>query len=130
MAERLGPLLVIAILLAPLGASGGTPTDPELRGELLGMKDADQAVRDLPLTTEGEERVLSAVDGVHTARLKAIVAAHGWPTVAQVGQDGAAAAWLLAQHADKDPAFQRSVAEAMEPLVATGRVRAFSYVYL
>lgn len=130
MAQRLGPLLVIAILFAPLGVSGGTPTDPELRGELLRMKNADQAVRDLPLITEGEERVLSAVDAVHTARLKAIVAAHGWPTVAQVGQDGADAAWLLAQHADKDPAFQRSVAEAMEPLVATGRVRAFSYVYL
>lgn len=130
MAQRLGPLLVIAILFAPLGASGGTPTDPELRGELLRMKDADQAVRDLPLTTEGEERVLSAVDAVHTARLKAIVAARGWPTLARVGEDAADAAWLLAQHADKDPAFQRSVAEAMEPLVATGRVRAFSYVYL
>ncbi|UXB25617.1 hypothetical protein K7567_07625 [Stenotrophomonas maltophilia] len=94
------------------------------------MKDADQAVRDLPLTTEGEERVLSAVDAVHTARLKAIVAAHGWPTVAQVGQDGADAAWLLAQHADKDPAFQRSVAEAMETLVATGQVKASNYAYL
>lgn len=38
MAQRLGPLLVIAIPLAPLGASGGTPADPELRGELLRMK--------------------------------------------------------------------------------------------
>lgn len=130
MTRRFGPLWVIAILFAPLAASGGTPTDAELRGELLRMKDADQAVRDLPLTTEGEERVLSAVDAVHTARLKAIVAAHGWPTVAQVGQDGADAAWLLAQHADKDPAFQRSVAEAMEPLVATGQVKASSYAYL
>lgn len=96
MAKRLGPLLGIAILFAPLAASGGTPTDPELRGELLRMKDSDQAVRDLPLTTEGEERVLGADDAVHTARLKASVAAHGWPTVAQVGQDGADAAWLLA----------------------------------
>lgn len=130
MAQRLGPLLVIAILFAPPEASGGTPTDPELRGELLRMKDADQAVRDLPLATEGEERVLSAVDAVHTARLKAIVAAHGWPTVAQVGQDGADAAWLLAQHADKAPAFQRSVAEAMEPFVATGQVKASNYAFL
>lgn len=79
--------------------------------------------RDLPLTTEGEERVLSAVDAAHTARLKAIVAAHGWPTVAQVGQDGADAAWLVAQYADKDPPFQRSVADAMQPLVARGQVR-------
>ncbi|WP_295517068.1 hypothetical protein [uncultured Stenotrophomonas sp.] len=50
--------------------------------------------------------------------------------MAQVGQDGADAAWLLAQHADKDPAFQRSVAEAMKPLVATGQVKASSYAYL
>lgn len=130
MAERLGPLLVISILFAPLAASGGTPSEPELRAELLRMKHADQAVRDLPLTTEGEERVLSAVDAVHTARLKSIIAVHGWPTLTQVGEDGADAAWLLAQHADKDPAFQRSVAEAMEPLVATGQVKASNYAYL
>jgi len=123
-------LVVAATLFAPLGASGGTPTEPELRGELLRMKAADQAVRDLPLTSEGEEKVLSAVDAVHTARLKAIVAAQGWPTMAQVGQDGADAAWLLAQHADSDPAFQRSVAEAMKPLVASGQVKASSYAYL
>lgn len=42
----------------------------------------------------------------------------------QVGQDGADAAWLLVQHADKAPAFQRSVSEAMEPLVGTGQVNA------
>lgn len=79
MAKRLGPLLGIAILFAPLGASGGTPTDPELRGELLRMKDVGQAARDFPLTAEGEERVLRAVDGAHTARLKSTVAARGWP---------------------------------------------------
>ncbi|WP_423164513.1 hypothetical protein [Stenotrophomonas maltophilia] len=123
MAQRLGPLLVISILLAPLGASGGTPTEPELRGELRRMRDAGQAVRDLPLTAEGEERGLRAVDAVHAARLKSTVAARGWPTVAQVGQDGADAAWLVAQYADKDPPFHRSVAEAMQPLVARGQVR-------
>lgn len=130
MAQRVCPLLVIAILFAPLGASGATPTEPELRGELLRMKDAGQAVRDLSLTAEGEERVHSAVDAVHTARLESTVAARGWPTGAQVGQDGADAACLLAQHSDKAPALQRSLAEAMEPLVATGQVKASSYAYL
>lgn len=89
MAQRLGPLLVIAILFAPLGASGGTPTDPELRGELLRLKDADQAVRDLPLTTDGEERVLSAVDAVRTARLKALLrpmAGRPWRRWARTGR--------------------------------------------
>ncbi len=123
-------LVVVATLFAPLGASGGTPTEAELREELIRMKTADQAVRDLPLTSEGEEKVLTAVDAVHTARLKAIVAAQGWPTVAQVGQDGADAAWLLVQHADKDPAFQRAVAALMKPLVASGQVKASNYAYL
>ncbi|WP_312308623.1 DUF6624 domain-containing protein [Stenotrophomonas indicatrix] len=119
-----------AALIWASAAGAASPAAQDLRAELLRMKDADQAVRELPLTTEGEERVLSAVDAVHTARLKAIVAVHGWPTVAQVGHDGADAAWLLAQHADKDPAFQRSVAEAMEPLVAPGQVKASNYAYL
>lgn len=128
--KRFGLLLVAVSLFASSAASGGTPSAPELRGELLRMKKADQAVRALPLTTESEESVLTAVDAVHTARLKAIMASHGWPTVAQVGQDGADAAWLLAQHADQDPAFQRSVAEAMRPLVAAGQVKASNYAYL
>ncbi len=87
------------------------------------MRDAGQAVRELPLTAEGEERVLRAVDAVHAPRLKSTVAARGWPTVAQVGQDGADAAWLAAQYAGKNSPFQRSVAEAMQPLVARGQVR-------
>ena len=121
---------LVATFFWAIEATALAPTDPDLRAELLRMKQADQAVRDLPLTTEGEERVLTAVDAVHTARLKSIVAAQGWPTMAQVGQDGADAAWLLAQHADKDPAFQRCVAEAMKPLVATGQAKASNYAYL
>jgi len=80
-------------------------------------------VWDLPLTAKGKERVLSAVDAVNTARLKSTVAACDWLTVAQGGRDGVDATWPLAQHADEDPEVQRSVAEAMEPLVTTGEVK-------
>ena len=47
------------------------------------------------------------VDSKHTARMKEIVAEYGWPTKSMVGEQGATAAWLLVQHADADPKFQR-----------------------
>ncbi len=53
------------------------------------------------------------VDAVHTARMKEIIAKHGWPTRSMVGREGATAAWLLVQHADADPRFQRQCLELM-----------------
>jgi hypothetical protein len=35
-----------------------------------------------------------------------------------VGEDGAHAAWLLAQHADRDPAFQRRCLDLLTQAVA------------
>jgi hypothetical protein len=42
-------------------------------------------------------RVVTTVRG-NTAKLREIVAAHGWPGRSLVGEDGATAAWLLLQH--------------------------------
>ena len=49
-----------------------------------------------------------AFDLESTALLQEIIAAHGWPSRSLVGEDGATAAWLLAQHSP-DLAFQREV---------------------
>ncbi|MBA0373882.1 hypothetical protein D7Y38_02620 [Stenotrophomonas maltophilia] len=57
---------MIAILFALPGASSGTPTDPELRGELVRMKNVDESGRDFSMVIESGERVLLAVDAVHT----------------------------------------------------------------
>jgi hypothetical protein len=50
---------------------------------------------------------MKAIDEDNTKWLKDIVEKHGWPTNTLVGKDGASAAWLLVQHADADPKFQR-----------------------
>jgi hypothetical protein len=50
---------------------------------------------------------VASVDAGNLAWLKETVAEVGWPGRSMVGEDGAHAAWLLAQHADRDPAFQR-----------------------
>ena len=53
-------------------------------------------------------------DTRHAARLKEILKEHGWPTKSMVGEEGALAAFLLAQHADADPKFQRDCLQRMQ----------------
>ena len=69
-------------------------------------------------------------DHANTEWLKARVAENGWPTISEVGEKGASAAWLLTQHADADPVFQARVLRLMEPLVAEGEVSKPNYAYL
>ena len=91
-----------------------------LRAELLAMRVEDQAARHAIMADENDETRarLDAVDAACTARLKAIIAEHGWPGYALVGDDGADCAWLFAQHADRDLAFQRECLPLIERAVA------------
>lgn len=70
------------------------------------------------------------IDGDNTAWLKADVAANGWYRISAHGETASSAAWLMAQHADHDRAFQREVLALLEPLVATGETSAANYAYL
>jgi hypothetical protein len=84
-----------------------------LAAELLAMSEADQAMRDTYQTTNEWN---ASVDEVNTARLKEIIEEQGWPSITLVGKKAASAAWLLAQHADKDPDFQKKCLELMKQL--------------
>lgn len=106
-------------LSSALAAQTTAPSHPALRTELLELQRVDQEVRASGSIAASE---MGDVDAGNTARLKAIIAEYGWPTRSMVGEDGASAAWLLAQHADRDPEFQRSVLRVMEnSVVTTGR---------
>ena len=70
------------------------------------------------------------VDRDNTEWLKADVATNGWFTLPANGQRASSAAWLMAQHADRDRDFQRHVLALMEPLVETGEVSKGNYAYL
>jgi hypothetical protein len=63
------------------------------------MRDADQEPRQPGYRNSAQVSV--TVGARNLARLKEIVEQHGWPTISLVGVDGAAAAFLLAQHADR-----------------------------
>jgi hypothetical protein len=49
----------------------------------------------------------------------------GWPGEAIVGQEGASAAWLIAQHAIGEPTFQRACLLALEAAAARSEVPAW-----
>lgn len=52
---------------------------------------------------------MEAVHVRNAARLRELVAAHGWPHETIAGSDGAEAAWLIVQHAIGEPPFQRKM---------------------
>ncbi|MFB6483713.1 DUF6624 domain-containing protein [Streptomyces virginiae] len=64
---------------------------------------------------------LLSIDADNTAWLKGIVAEHGWPGVDLVGEEGAEMAWLLAQHADREPQFQQRALELLTAAVEAGQ---------
>ena len=53
-----------------------------------------------------------------------------WPDAAKVGEPAARAAWLIAQHADRDPAFQARALKALEtPRAREGLDRDYAFLY-
>jgi hypothetical protein len=113
--------------------------EPVLRGELLRRSKADQDARNAwigwinkhgvngvvdesALSKEKKaeyEKVVARVKDVdedNTKWLKRVVDKDGWPTKAAVGKDGTDAAFLLVQHADAEPKFQRQCLDRIAPL--------------
>jgi hypothetical protein len=107
------------------------PIDDGLREELLAMAADDQDARTSADNAEPASITrLLAVDASNLHRLREIVAEYGWPGNSIVGEDGAGAAWLLAQHADADVAFQRRCLELLEAAVAEGEASRSHLAYL
>jgi hypothetical protein len=116
--------------------------EAELGAELQRRSAADQQARErllaLPIHDLGPpaDEAASAMEAVrivdedNTAWLKATVRKHGWPGRSLVGEDAASAAWLLVQHADHDPAFQRECLDLMEKAVEGGEASAKDWAYL
>ena len=114
----------------PLGDDGDAPGDdgaavgdPELRRELLDMQEADQADRTGAPVEEWD-------DDARTARLAEMIEEHGWPTRSLVGDGGASAAWLIAQHSDLDVEFQERALELMRQAVDDGEADPTELAYL
>src|SRR5215469_7157476 len=100
---------------------------PELRAELLRRAEQDQAARGEP---QADWELVASVDADNVAWLRDVVAEVGWPGRSMVGEDGAHAAWLLAQHADRDPAFQRRCLDLITEATKSGEASLIELAYL
>jgi len=126
--------------------------EPKLRGELLNRIKSDQDVRKAftqfmrdhgpvapgtPINQNKEKMAefekitdrMKSIDADNTKWLKGVIERHGWLGESLVGRDGANAAWLLVQHADADPKFQRHCLDLMAKL-PPGEVSRSELAYL
>ena len=106
----------------------------DLRRELLAMRDEDLRVREELAATgelfDGYNKTMEAVHLKNAARLEELIEKHGWTGNSLVGEDGAEAAWLVAQHAISLPAFSRRVLEILKEESKRGEVPAWQIAYL
>ncbi|MFI0262631.1 DUF6624 domain-containing protein [Streptomyces sp. NPDC017056] len=79
-----------------------------------------QAARYANSEDPAEQLVWRRLTAQHADRLSEIMDAYGWPTAEVVGEDAARAAWLIAQHADRQLDVQRRALRLMEQAVADG----------
>jgi hypothetical protein len=109
-------------------------TNTSLRDELLQMQRADLALRHV-LAEEGalsgryNDR-MAALHRQHNARLRDIIAEHGWPGLTLVGEEGAEAAWLVLQHAILDPELMRGAVGLVERSVQAGETQPWQLALL
>src|SRR5437899_7564184 len=115
-----------------------------LRAELLRRQAADQEMRmrwielmrdaslGQPPSTEALElsQQVAAIDEENTAWFHGVVREHGWLDRSLLGEEAAHAAWLLVQHADQDPDFQRECLDLLHMAVEAGEGSAQELAYL
>ena len=98
----------------------------EIRAELLAMRREDEALREelardgSLFDSEGYHPRMEEIHRRNASRLAAILDQDGWPGRSRVGEDGAAAAWLVLQHAIGDPALMRRGLALLEAAAARG----------
>jgi hypothetical protein len=106
--------------------AAGTGSEPALATELIALAAEDARVRgellDEGVLFDGYHPRMEAVHRRNAARLGEIISGHGWPGKAMVGEQGAEAAWLIAQHAIGEPAFQRACLAALTAAAGRGEV--------
>lgn len=114
---------------------------PEIAKELKQMRDEDQKLRikwasmyKKGKTNSAKFKELTnqaiASDRANTARMREIVETYGWPTYSLVGRGPSNNAWLIVQHADRNPLFQAKCLPLLKEAVDNGQANPSNYAYL
>ena len=105
-----------------------------LRDELIQMDEYDQSVR-AELAADGSlfdgyHPRMAAVHDANAARLRAIIATHGWPTERLVGADAAKAAHRVAQHSINHPDFMRECRRLLDEASAKAEAPRWQFAFI
>ena len=114
---------------------------PEISKEIIAMRDEDQKYRwkHIKLIKKGKTnskkskriaKKLTTIDRNNTARISAIVEQYGWPTYELVGERGSNCAWLVVQHADRNPLVQMYCLPLLKEAVDRQQANPSNYAYL
>lgn len=135
----------VAKMKSGFEAIPANPQDKEwVKKKLSHMVDVDQFTRKFPAViyekkyTDQETKYFwskyieksGAVDAENTAALKALLKIHGWFRISTFGAKADDNAWLLVQHADQEPEFQKEVLGELEALYKIGETQPGHYAYL
>jgi hypothetical protein len=135
----------VSQLQAEFNAQPTRPDDKKwVSAKIAHMVDVDQYTRNFANTpfehsyskdeesefwTNFHPRWLS-VDAKNTSDLKDLLAKYAWFSISTFDAETDAKAWLLVQHADEDPEFQRSVLKVLADLYPKGETSPRNYAYL
>ena len=103
--------------------------------ELVALAENDLAVRealaaDGSLSRHAYHPRMEAVHIHNATCLAEVIGRHGWPGKSRVGERGAWAAWLIAQHAIGNPSFMRQCLSLLKIAAADGEAPAWQPAFL
>ncbi|MBI2707282.1 MAG: hypothetical protein HYX35_03080 [Proteobacteria bacterium] len=131
--ERLETLENKVTTVRQLLNSESLETIDGVKQQLVLMVDLDQDVRNLFMEDVNNPKIrklLEHIDRFHTEHLKAILKQYGWITISKFGKEADHQAWLLVQHADRDPNFQKRCVSTLEKLWPLNETDRKNYAYL
>ncbi|MFH8371608.1 DUF6624 domain-containing protein [Streptomyces sp. NPDC018031] len=110
---------------ATIGSDGAVTAEKDraatVAAELVSMAEADRRTSPRALGPDPADQLAwRRLTAEHGDRLAAIMAEFGWPTAELFGEEAAVAAWLIAQHADRQLEVQRRAVELLARAVEAG----------
>lgn len=128
---KTSPLLALLFALPSLTASAASACD-DYSKQLADMVAADQAIREVapPQFSFRFGTAWEVVDSQNLKRFRMLLKQCGWPVASRYGWEASEAAWLLTQHADSDPSFQKQTLPMLERAVLAGEAKGGHLAYL
>ena len=134
--KRIASILLVSIILISCAAKFTESERLQLTRQLKEMVEVDQIAAYIPqgkykeYTREQWHKFQDSVFDSDKMQIEAMFNKYGFLGFDKVDKDGSTHFWLLVQHCDKYPVFQKKVLQAMDKEVKKGNANPNNYAYL